>query len=255
MTDPREEFYVGYQPDAPPALRGWLRGRVRILLAVVALLAAALTADMARFPAKVFEWGEQRTFEGWLQVDPAPSLLVRRPGRTDPGEVWSRYLLTRPGKFGAGPDAAEFDGNHVTLEGTLIYREDQAMIEVVPGTISPGGPRGRSPSRDFEELGTHTLVGEIVDSKCYLGVMAPGSTKPHRACATRCIEGGVPPVFLVRQENGRAVYLLLLAADGSAVNDRIASMIAEPLRITGSVERHVDLLVLKADPETYRRVS
>jgi hypothetical protein len=28
-----------------------------------------------------------------------------------------------------------------------------------------------------------TLTGEIVDSKCYLGVMNPGQGKVHRDCA------------------------------------------------------------------------
>jgi hypothetical protein len=85
--------------------------------------------------------------------------------------------------------------------------------------------------------------------------MAPGDTKPHRACAARCISGGIPPVFLVRDADGRAAYLLLLSADGEAVNDEVLPMIAEPLEITGTVERHADLLVLRADPATYRRLS
>jgi len=42
-------------------------------------------------------------------------------------------------------------------------------------------------------LGTQTLVGEIVDSKCFLGVMNPGQLTTHRACAIRCISGGVRP--------------------------------------------------------------
>ena len=28
---------------------------------------------------------------------------------------------------------------------------------------------------------------------CFLGVMKPGRSKPHRACAVRCISGGIPP--------------------------------------------------------------
>jgi hypothetical protein len=42
------------------------------------------------------------------------------------------------------------------------------------------------------------LRGEIVDTKCYLGVMTPGEDKVHRGCAVRCISRGVPPAFLVR---------------------------------------------------------
>jgi hypothetical protein len=56
-------------------------------------------------------------------------------------------------------------------------------------------------------LGTQTLIGEIVDSKCYLGVMNPGALIPHRACAIRCISGGIPPVLLVRQSDRSAALL------------------------------------------------
>jgi len=253
MSEPRrDEFYVGYLPP-PPGIRSAVRRRTVLLVAGATILGAVLAADMRPFPAKVFEWGKPRSFQGWLRSRPVPSLLVRRPGVTDPADVWTRYLLVRPGKFGASDETTEFDGNRVELEGALIYREDQAMIEMVPGSLRRGSVRGAAPDGSFESLGEHTLTGEIVDSKCYLGVMAPGATKPHRACATRCIAGGIPPVFLVRREDGRALYLLLLSREGKTVNREVLPMIAEPLEITGIVERHADLLVLKADPSTYRR--
>jgi hypothetical protein len=202
---------------------------------------------------KVFEWGKPGAFEGWIEAKPAPSLLVRRPGAADPAALWTRYLLVRPGKHGAAAEASEYDGNRVSLEGALIYRDDQAMIEIVPGSLRRAAGPGPGPDGAFESLGERTLTGEIVDSKCFLGVMSPGDTKPHRACAARCIAGGIPPVFLVRRPDGRAVYLLLLSRGGKAVNREVLPLVAEPLEITGTVERHHDLLVLKADPSTYRR--
>ena len=45
------------------------------------------------------------------------------------------------------------------------------------------------------DLDTFTLIGEIVDSKRYLGVMNPGNGKVHRDCAVRCLSGGIPPIF------------------------------------------------------------
>ncbi|MFO1512850.1 MAG: hypothetical protein U1F83_08070 [Verrucomicrobiota bacterium] len=104
-------------------------------------------------------------------------------------------------------------------------------------------------------LGKQTLLGEIVDSKCFLGVMNPGQLTPHRACAIRCISGGVPPVLLVRQQDGPAAYLLLVSADGKPVNKQVLDMVAEPVEITGDVERQGELLILRADPATYRRKS
>ena len=93
-----------------------------------------------------------------------------------------------------------------------------------------------------------------MDSKCYLGVMNPGALTPHRACAIRCISGGIPPVLLVRQTDGTALYFLLVSGDGRPVNKEVLNLVAEPLEITGEVERQGQLFVLRADPSTYRRV-
>jgi len=40
--------------------------------------------------------------------------------------------------------------------------------------------------------------GQIVDPKCYLGVMKPGEGKPHSDCAIRCIDGF--PLLLPKDE-------------------------------------------------------
>jgi len=94
-----------------------------------------------------------------------------------------------------------------------------------------------------------------VDSKCFLGVMNPGQLAPHRACAIRCISGGCPPVLLVRRERGPPLYLLLVSAGGASVNKQVLDLVAEPVEITGEIEQQGDLLILRADPRTYRRVS
>lgn len=105
------------------------------------------------------------------------------------------------------------------------------------------------------DLGQQTLRGEIIDSKCFLGVMKPGNSKPHRACATRCISGGVPPLLLLRDEAGGATYLLLVGSNGESINKDVLSMVAEPLQISGRVMRHDDLLVMYADPASFLRLE
>ena len=127
------------------------------------------------------------------------------------------------------------------------------MIEVLPGSIQMTNLAAAGLLQTVA-LGKQTFEGEIVDSKCFLGVMNPGQLTPHRACAIRCISGGVPPVLLVRQKDGPAVYLLLVSADGKPVNKQVLNMVAEPLEITGDVERQGELLILRADPATYRRL-
>jgi hypothetical protein len=61
--------------------------------------------------------------------------------------------------------------------------------------------------------------------------------------------------LLVRQKDGPPIYLLLVSAEGKPVNQQVLDLVTEPVEITGEVERQGELLVLKADPGTYRRAK
>jgi hypothetical protein len=167
-------------------------------------------------------------------------------------------LLVAPGKHGAAVEVADYDNQRVRLQGALIYRDGMMMIEVVPRSlVSLNADTSKLPTitPSPEALGAFTLVGEIVDSKCYLGVMNPGHTKPHRECAARCISGGIPPLFIARDKDGQTAALLLVSATGAPVNQAVLDLVAEPVEITGQVVREGEQLFLRADPTTYRRVS
>jgi hypothetical protein len=60
-------------------------------------------------------------------------------------------------------------------------------------------------------------------------------------------------VLLVRQSHGPAVYVLLVSASGEPVNQAVLDLVAEPVEITGDLERQGNLLILRSDPATYRR--
>jgi hypothetical protein len=45
----------------------------------------------------------------------------------------------------------------------------------------------------MSDEGLVKLTGEIVDSKCFLRVIAPGSGKTHKECASLRLRGGIPP--------------------------------------------------------------
>jgi hypothetical protein len=253
-----DEFYIGWQGQAPKAIGSHVRRTVIILLLLAPLLSVFLALAQRTIGKAVFEWGTIKTFSGILQSRPYPHLLVARPGKSD--NTPSAYYLVAPFKFGLKPDLlAAFDGKPVSLKGTLIYRGNQTMIEARPETVqlapSPAPGATVNPGGIQENLGRQTLVGEIVDSKCYLGVMNPGRLTPHRACAVRCISGGVPPVLLVRSKDGPPLYYLLVSGDGYPVNKQVLDMVAEPVQITGEVERQGELLVLRADPKTFHRVG
>ena len=253
-----DEFYIGWQSKAALGIGKTVRKAVIALILIALLASAALAISQRMIGASVFEWGTQKNFSGILQTEPYPHLLVPRPGKVEGAPQFSTYYLVAPWKFGLNRAAiARLDGKMVSLKGTLIYRGGQTMVETKPEWIiaSTSVQRRARSDAPYLNLGKQTLVGEIVDSKCFLGVMNPGQLAPHRACAIRCISGGCPPVLLVRQKEGPPLYLLLVSVEGKPVNKQVLNVVAEPLEITGEVERQGELLILRADPATYQRVS
>ena len=253
-----DEFYIGWEKSAAPGLARANRRLVAGLLLLALVVAALLAAAQHQIGVSVFEFGTLKHFTGVLQLKPYPHLLVPRPAVTDGQPAFSAYYLVAPLKHGLDVQRfAPLDGKNVVLQGTLIYRGNQTMVEAIPDSIQATNSIPATLAAVAEtsavELGRQTLVGEIVDSKCYLGVMNPGQLLPHRACAIRCLSGGVPPMLLVRQSHGPAVYVLLVSASGEPVNQAVLDLVAEPVEITGDLERQGDLLILRSDPATYRR--
>src|SRR5258708_31194272 len=226
------DFYVGYLPKAPTALARFVR-RVIIVLGLLAVTTSlVLIVGQMPFANSVFEYGKVRSFEGVVVTQPFPTLLVARPGEVGQQEKYSRYLLVAPGKHGADELVASFDGKHVRLQGQLIYREGGTMVEITPGSIIEvnAAPIVQEATPD---LGAVTVTGEIVDSKCYLGVMNPGQGKVHRDCAARCLSGGTPPIFITA--DGQEQLVLFRLNELALGRDALREFIGEPITILGEV--------------------
>ena len=140
------------------------------------------------------------------------------------------------------------------LQGALSYRGDAVTLEIERGSVES---LGEAPARASveEDLGPLALVGEIVDSKCYSGVMKPATGKVHRSCAARCISGGIAPLFVVRDDAGNVLTLLLVGPEGQAIGGEVLDFVAEPVRIGGRVVRRDDRLLLMADRSSIERLS
>jgi hypothetical protein len=253
MSDERDDdLYVGYLPSAPVAVARTIRRSVAVLFSAIALLALGLAVAQSRADARVFEFTESRDLVGRIEAGAIPQLVVPRPGV---GAGVSRYPLVAAGKHGAASIVAGLDGKLVGVRGKLIYRGEQTLLEIEPESLqvlAEGGPTGGG---EISDLGRFALRGEIVDSKCHFGVMNPGEGKPHRACAVRCISGGAPPVLRVTQADGRARYFYLTGEDGRAIGPELLDFVAEPVEISGHVERHDALYVLRAEPAAIRRLG
>jgi len=231
------EFYVGYLPKAPARIARLMRITIASLL-VVAAAGAILFARVQRtFAPSAFEFGMLHDFEGIIETSPYPSLLLARPGESGGPLSYSRYLLVAEGKHGADSQVAGLQGKSVKLRGTLVYRDGQTLVEVARGSISLVNGANVLPQARVE-LETLELTGEIVDSKCYLGVMNPGSGKVHRDCAALCLAGGIQPSFVTNDLHGAPATLLLTDSSGHALGkDAFFKVIGQPVRVRGKLER------------------
>jgi hypothetical protein len=240
------EFYVGYLPKAPIGIARRIRAAVVLLLIFAAITAIVFARAQRTFAPSVFEYGRVGTFEGTIETSPYPILIVAEPGSARPRA--SQYLLVAEGKHGADGQAAALNGKHVQLRGTKIYRDNQTMIEVMTGSISVMG-ESKQPRPTTNEVGSFELTGEIVDSKCYLGVMNPGSGKVHRDCAVRCLSGGTPPMFATNDFNGRPAILVLTdLREGPLPKEAFLGRVGQPIRIRGRVIQRGDTLFLETGP-------
>jgi hypothetical protein len=256
VTEPEVgELYVGWRERMPVLLARFVRARLGCAAIVLFAIAAGLVAAQRPFAHSVHEFGTVRELEGWIAERPYPMLRVARPGIQASERAVSSYLLVSPWKFGAAERIRGLDGARVRLRGTLIYRGGSTMVELSADPLVRIDGADPAPAPRIEELGEKELAGEIVDSKCFLGVMKPGEFKVHRACAARCLSGGVPPLFLVRGESGWAPLLLTSSSGGPAERVALIQYVAEPLRIRGRVTRIDDWLILAADPASYERLE
>ncbi|UCF67477.1 MAG: hypothetical protein JSV80_17190 [Acidobacteriota bacterium] len=233
------EFYVGYLP-APPGLKRFVR-RFVSALAVAVLAGASLVAALQRpLPSGVFEFGVQREFEGVLFEEPIPSLRVRE------GEGATSYLLVGFGKFGLPPFARGSHGKTVRFSGSLIYREGMTMIEMNDASSFEvlEAAAGSASERSTATIGPVTLTGELVDTKCYFGVMRPATGKIHRACAIRCLSGGVPPGLLVRDDIDDGMVFMLAGPRGAPL-DFDVEWAARTVRVSGTLELHDGMPVVR----------
>ncbi|HUL34442.1 MAG TPA: hypothetical protein VL128_11200 [Candidatus Eisenbacteria bacterium] len=242
-----KEFYIGYLPSAPPAIRR----RVGILVGLIVLFGVASGALFAvaqsGFAKSYFEFGKPREFTGVLRRHPFPTLVADdtiREGSSSP----SVYLLVAPGKFGADSLVGGKDDWHVRLRGTRIHRTEGEMIEIEPGSIVET-PDSRTSASLERDLGYARLSGEIVDTKCYLGVMNPGEGKVHRECAALCLRGGIPPALVSSDLDGKPRLFILIGPEGEPMaKEDYLQRVGQPVSMEGRIVEKDQLYYLQADP-------
>ena len=99
-----------------------------------------------------------------------------------------------------------------------------------------------------------TLAGEIVDSKCFLGVMNPGAGKVHRACAAMCLTGGMPPMLVITDAVGDRYGYMLTTTEGTSASQLLVPDVAVPVNVTGTLEQRGDLTYIRLQDNGVQRL-
>jgi len=245
LTDPtpaaQGDFFIGWQSKMAPALARFTRTAAIFLAVLVPATVGGVVWFQHPIDRGRFEFGIENQFEGVLYERPIPRLRVTMAD----GKVVD-HILVGSGKFGPPAVITGAHGHRVRFTGSLIVREPLRMIELnQPNTfaiLDPGAAPAAEPASS--PLGQGRFIGELVDTKCFSGVMRPATGKVHRGCAVRCLSGGVPPGLLVRDAYGDGV-VFLLAGPGEEPLRYDVQLAGTLVEADGSLELHGDTPFLR----------
>ena len=243
-----DEFYVSYIEGSLGAKTKQTLKRFIVGCIIVIIISALLFSfAQKRFKNSTFELTSATKITGVFHENPYPMLRVKVADNT-----YKNILLLGFGKSSANPfleklqnEVKDLNGKKLSIEGNLIYYNGKTLIQITDDEKVTLIDRKDEMIPKRKEISKMTLEGEIIDPKCYFGVMKPGKGKIHRSCAIRCISGGIPPVLATTDENNMSQYFLLTDLKGDPINNDILSYIGKPSKIKGIVEKMEDWYVMK----------
>lgn len=255
-SDKSPEMFIGWA-KAPAVDRRFLFAALPIALATTTGLGYALASFQDDPGAGAWRTGAVHSETGLIVSKPYPMLRVADE-RAPYG--MRTVLVVAQGKCTRALNLAGAEGAAATASGVLIERGSRRMLEapielgdwLTEIEETPAIAALRTPP--IESLGRARLAGQIMDSKCFFGVMRPSWGKTHKACASLCIRGGIPPSFWARGADGRESVLLLTDANGDPSGEAILPFVADPLEAEGEIVRVGDLLQFRADAIAFRRL-
>ena len=245
-----DEFYVWYRRSSLgiSTKRSLKRFVVAALFfSIGAALVFAFTQK--QFKDSTFEVSTDTKIIGVFHESPYPMLRVQLAENT-----FKNVLLLGFGKLSVNPylqklrsEVADLKGKKLSIEGNLIYYNGKTLIQITDEEKVSLMTDTSFEIPQSEIVSEMTLRGEIVDPKCYFGVMKPGMGKIHRSCAILCILGGIPPVLATTDANNLSKYYLLTDIEGNPIHKDILPFVGRPAEIKGLVEKKEDWYTLKID--------
>jgi hypothetical protein len=226
-------FFVGWSGRSALPLLGFLT--LILVTLVVGAGALAFSLGVTVDDPGGGDFTGDKDITGVLIADPYAMIVTDNDQHT--------VVLSGGGKRGVETEARTLDGKHVRATGAGVKRGNRDLLLVANLREAPGD--AATPVR--VPLGTWRLTGEICDGKCSMGVMRPGNTVAHKACANVCLIGGVPPIFITTTPVLGTRYLLMGDPDNHVLPDALRDYVAITTRMDGTLERIGDAMVFRTD--------
>ena len=249
MMDNKDEFYIGYSNKI--GVKTKKKTRFFVLVSLLLIILVGLSFSYFQRPAanSSFDFDTPTLITGIYHESPYPTLRL-----TLEENVFKDVVLLGFGKYGPeaylknfSQDAKSLIGKQISISGNLIYYNGKTLLQIDDSYQLQIEADSMSGEIKPQYIGEQSIIGEIVDPKCYFGVMKPGFGKIHRSCAALCISGGIPPVLVANDQNSIAPYYLLTDLKGNPINKDILPYIGQPSRLKGQVSRLADWYVLSVD--------
>ncbi|MEO6229082.1 MAG: hypothetical protein ABJB11_07265 [Ferruginibacter sp.] len=250
-----EAFYIGWMPKSPAVYARHVTKVIMFLFLLALIIALLIAANQKKFSTSNFEFGKLTEVKGIYFNSPVPLLKVIGEKDFLGNASYITIPLVGYGKFGAETairaieteKKISLNNKELTVRGTLLYSDGKTLLQVNKDddpvkNVGPTASQTLMPLQTDE--GVKQIKGEILDPKCYFGVMKPGEGKVHKDCAIRCILGGIPPVLKVMNEKGEKNYYLIIGPDGKPANKMVQDYVAEPVVISARVVRQDDWIIL-----------
>jgi hypothetical protein len=255
-------FYIGWQKEMSLEHKTVLKRFLIPVFIVIPILVISVVLSQSPFNNHQFEFGNVKEFTGIYHAKPYPILEITEGDL--PKDFSKAALLVGYGKFGAvgtmqtiqAQNGQSLDNKKITLKGSLIYGDSKIVIELTEqdNSLVKIHDDRQPPFKAISTGEEVRFLGEVLDPKCYFGVMKHGEGTIHKSCAIRCISGGIPPVFRVYASRNDYDYYLIVDKNGKAIDKTILSIVGETIPLSGNFKTENGWKVLYVDSDDFTKI-
>ncbi|MDE0472468.1 MAG: hypothetical protein OXH57_11055 [Ekhidna sp.] len=249
------DFFVGWTGEAPKNYTSKGKSFFFGSLILILLAGVLFVTNQKPYEKSEYEYQVIQELSGYLVQDPVWGIRIKEDG------MIKTIPLVGYGKKGPGFTLSKMMENHslgegtkVTLRGRLTHFQGKYLMELteLKNSLVSSGDVVMLLDREISMKGIKDLEGEIVDPKCFFGVMNPATKAVHRSCAIRCISGGMPPMLAIREDGQFVDYYFLHGKDMQSISQSILPYVGIPVRISGQVATYDDWKSMVIDPKELR---